>query len=187
MLKVDARNLLSQKRQQLSGTDCVKWDDLILIQLQKLDWSHTHCIGNYYPIEKHNEPNSLLLAKYLNYIIPDLIITYPVVNKILGTMDFFTASDEMTTNEWGIAEPLAEKQIAHDQIDAFLVPLLGFDVLGHRVGFGKGYYDKYFENCKHPHKRIGISYFDPIPNIQDTHEFDVPLTHCITPWNSYEF
>jgi len=187
MLKVDARNLLLQKRQKLAASDCVKWDDLILIQLQKLDWSKTHCIGNYYPIEKYNEPNSLLLVKYLNYIIPDLVITYPVVNTNMGTMNFFIASDEMIINELGITEPHAEKQMEHDRIDTFLVPLLGFDLLGHRVGFGKGFYDKYFENCKHQHQRIGISYFDPIPNIQDTHDFDVPLTHCITPWNSYEF
>jgi 5-formyltetrahydrofolate cyclo-ligase len=68
-----------------------------------------------------------------------------------------------------------------------LVPLIGFDPNGHRIGYGKGYYDRYFARLDQPVKRIGISYFEPIANIEDTHQFDVPLSHCITPWNIYEF
>jgi 5-formyltetrahydrofolate cyclo-ligase len=73
------------------------------------------------------------------------------------------------------------------QMDAVLVPLLGFDTTGHRIGFGKGFYDRYFENNTNSCLRIGISYFDPIPKIEDTDQFDVPLTHCITPSKIYEF
>jgi 5-formyltetrahydrofolate cyclo-ligase len=102
-------------------------------------------------------------------------------------MHFYEATDELFLNAMGIYEPNQNKLIPSNDIDCFLVPLLGFDLLGHRLGFGKGYYDKYFSSCQHPCQRIGISYFEPIPNIQDTHEFDVPLTHCITPWNRYEF
>jgi 5-formyltetrahydrofolate cyclo-ligase len=74
-----------------------------------------------------------------------------------------------------------------DQIDAVLVPLVGFDTTGHRIGFGKGFYDRYFAQYPKDRPRIGISYFEPVAKIEDTHEFDVPLTQCITPWNSYEF
>jgi 5-formyltetrahydrofolate cyclo-ligase len=102
-------------------------------------------------------------------------------------MHFYEATDELFLNAMGIYEPNQNKLIPSNEIDCLLVPLLGFDLLGQRLGFGKGYYDKYFSTCQNPYQRIGISYFEPIPNIQDTHEFDVPLTHCITPWNSYEF
>lgn len=187
MFKDEARKSLLQKRQNLSLIECVKWDDLLLIQLQRLDWSNTQVIGSFYPIEKHNEPNTILLTSYLQQFIPGLIIAYPVIDPTSKTMQFFQASEELHRNPWGIYEPTKQNLIPSSAIDTFLVPLLGFDLNGHRIGFGKGYYDKYFSKCLHMHTRVGISYFDPIPNLIDTHEFDVPLTHCITPWNSYEF
>jgi 5-formyltetrahydrofolate cyclo-ligase len=187
MFKDEARKSLLQKRQNLSQTECVKWDDLLLIQFQKLEFSNIQTIGSFYPMEKHNEPNTILLTSYLQQFIPDLIIAYPVIDKASETMHFYEATDELFLNAMGIYEPNQNKLIPSNEIDCLLVPLLGFDLLGQRLGFGKGYYDKYFSTCQNPYQRIGISYFEPIPNIQDTHEFDVPLTHCITPWNSYEF
>ena len=187
MLKDEARKTLLKKRQNLSLMECVKWDDLLLIQFQKLDWSNTHVIGSFYPMEKHNEPNTILLTSYLQQFIPDLKIAYPVIDPLTQTMQFYAATDVLNVNALGIHEPVKHNPIPTNTIDTFLVPLLGFDLNGHRIGFGKGYYDKFFSTCKHLNHRIGISYFDPIPNLVDTHEFDVPLTHCITPWNSYEF
>jgi 5-formyltetrahydrofolate cyclo-ligase len=102
-------------------------------------------------------------------------------------MSFYTETETVATNKWGIAEPLPFNLVEPSNIDTILVPLIGFDQVGHRIGFGKGFYDRYFENYPAERNRIGISYFEPIPKIEDTHEFDVPLTHCITPSNSYEF
>lgn len=187
MLKDEARKILLNKRQNLSLRECVKWDDLLLIQFQKLDWSNTHVVGSFYPMEKHNEPNTILLTTYLQQFIPDIKIAYPVIDAISQTMQFYEATDTFNLNSLGIHEPLKKQFILNNTIDTFLVPLLGFDLTGQRIGFGKGYYDKFFSTCKYSNNRIGISYFDPIPNLIDTHEFDVPLTHCITPWNNYEF
>ena len=99
----------------------------------------------------------------------------------------YKESEEFKFNEWGIAEPTSNEIVEPSIIDAVIVPLIGFDLRGHRIGYGKGFYDKYFENYPKHRPRIGVCYFEPLSNIEDTHEFDVPLTHCITPWNSYEF
>lgn len=187
MLKSVARKLLLDKRKKLSHTDCLKMDDLLLIQFQKMDWSGVQCIGSFYPLENHNEPNSLLLISYLKFFIPGLIVAYPRINDDKLTMHFYKETETLEVNKWGIQEPLPFNLISPNQIDALLVPLIGFDLQGQRVGFGKGYYDRYFANYPSNRSRIGISYFEPLPKIEDTHEFDVPLTHCITPSNSYEF
>jgi 5-formyltetrahydrofolate cyclo-ligase len=186
MLKSAARKFLLDNRNALSESDCVKYDDLLLIQLQRLDWSGIHCIASFYPMEHQNEPNSLLLVKYLKAIIPHLQVVYPIVQDNY-TMQFYSETDTLHMNQWGIAEPLPINLVTPDQIDAVLVPLVGFDTIGHRIGFGKGFYDRYFAGYPKERPRIGISYFEPVPKIEDTHEFDVPLTQCITPWNSYEF
>ena len=187
MLKSEARNLLLAKRKNLTSADCLKWDDLLLIQFQKLNWSNVTCVANFYPLEHHNEPNSLLFAKYLKTMVPGIRIVYPVVEASTHSMQFYEETETIVYNTWGIAEPVATHKVVPISIDAVIVPLIGFDNRGHRIGFGKGFYDKYFENYPLNRPRIGVSYFEPISNIQDTHEFDVPLTHCITPWNSYEF
>lgn len=187
MLKSEARKLLQEKRKALTTSACLKLDDLLLIQFQRLDWSNILCVGNFFPINAQNEPNSLLLAKYLKAIIPGLILAYPIIQTDRLQMDFFAETERLTENKWGIHEPLPLNKVLPNQMDAILVPLLGFDENGQRIGFGKGYYDRYFQQYPKAGLRIGISYFDPIPIIQDTHQFDVPLTHCITPWNNYEF
>jgi 5-formyltetrahydrofolate cyclo-ligase len=187
MLKSDARKELLAKRKNLTASDCLKWDDLLLIQFQKLDFSNVQTVANFYPLENHNEPNSLLFAKYLKTMVPGIQIVYPVVDAATASISFYKETEEIRFNNWGIAEPISTEKLEPHSIDAVIVPLIGFDLKGHRIGYGKGFYDKYFENYPKHRSRIGVSYFEPISNIEDTHEFDVPLTHCITPWNSYEF
>lgn len=187
MLKSAARKELLSKRKNLTASECLRWDDLLLIQFQKLDFSNLQTLGNYYPLENKNEPNSLLFSRFLKHMIPDIQMVYPVVNTVTATIDFYKESEEIQYNDWGIAEPKSTEMVEPISVDAVIVPLIGFDLRGHRIGYGKGFYDKYFENYPKHRPRIGVSYFEPISNIEDTHEFDVPLTHCITPWNSYEF
>ena len=187
MLKLAARKEFLEKRKNLTASDCLKWDDLLLIQFQKLDWANVSSVANFYPLENHNEPNSLLFTRYLKWLIPGIQMVYPVVDAATATISFYKETEEIRFNNWGIAEPISNEKLEPHSIDAVIVPLIGFDLKGHRIGYGKGFYDKYFENYPKHRPRIGVSYFEPISNIEDTHEFDVPLTHCITPWNSYEF
>ncbi len=187
MLKLAARKEFLEKRKNLTASECLKWDDLLLIQFQKLDWANVSSVANFYPLENHNEPNSLLFASYLKTMVPGIQIVYPVVDAATATISFYKETEEIRFNNWGIAEPISTEKLEPHSIDAVIVPLIGFDLKGHRIGYGKGFYDKYFENYPKHRPRIGVSYFEPISNIEDTHEFDVPLTHCITPWNSYEF
>ena len=74
MQKSEARQFFLNQRKSLSQLACIKLDDLLLIQFQRFNWSNMSCIGNFYPIEKQNEPNSILLSTYLKYILPNLKI-----------------------------------------------------------------------------------------------------------------
>uniref|UniRef100_UPI0027D33E87 5-formyltetrahydrofolate cyclo-ligase n=1 Tax=Escherichia coli TaxID=562 RepID=UPI0027D33E87 len=84
------------------------------------------------------------------------------------------------TNTWGITEPRGEQILPASAIDLVFAPLLVFDQKGYRLGYGKGYYDRFLSNCTDA-AIIGFSYFEPIREIADTHEFDLPLTIGITP------
>ena len=187
MLKSEARKHFLNKRKALSLTECVKLDDLLLIQFQRFKMGDVQKVGSFYPMDTHHEPNVLLLADYLKAVIPTIEFAYPRINPDKLSMDFFAETETLTENSWGIQEPIPLNKLMPIQMEAILVPLLGFDLAGHRVGFGKGFYDRFFENYPKSHLRVGISYFEPIPKLEDTQQFDVPLTHCITPWKIYEF
>ena len=79
-----------------------------------------------------------------------------------------------------VREP-AGTGIPPTEIDAVLVPGLCFDQMGHRVGYGKGYYDKFLSQCRPDCIKIGLSLFPLIDMIDGVGPHDVALDDCITP------
>lgn len=96
---------------------------------------------------------------------------------------------ELITNRYGIEEPNPETSqfVEIQAIDAVLVPLLAFDKLGHRVGYGGGYYDRFLAQCRPDTLKIGLSEFEPINKIQDINDWDVKLDICVTPARIYRW
>jgi len=86
-----------------------------------------------------------------------------------------------------ITEPIDPIWKKNDNIDIVITPLLAFDPKGYRVGYGKGFYDRFFASLHKDAKRIGISLFKPCKGIEDITEQDIPLTHCVTPNKTYSF
>ena len=78
----------------------------------------------------------------------------PMVKKAReGVMEFHPIAniDELNAGTWGILEPRAEAQIcAPAEIDLLLCPGLAFTMAGHRLGKGKGYYDRYLTRFINP-------------------------------------
>jgi 5-formyltetrahydrofolate cyclo-ligase len=93
----------------------------------------------------------------------------------------------MQPNRWGISEPIGGLTIDPIEIDVVLVPLLAFDMTGNRVGYGKGFYDKFLPRCKPGCRRIGVSFFEPVNKISDTDAFDQRLTAALTPHDWFVF
>jgi 5-formyltetrahydrofolate cyclo-ligase len=93
----------------------------------------------------------------------------------------------IATNRYGIPEP-SDTQHAHlapDAIDVVLVPLLGFDRRGHRLGFGGGYYDRSFaflRELERPSKPllVGIGYAAQEIEHIEPQAWDVPLDYVAT-------
>jgi len=189
MTKNHLRTIYKNKRNALSEGEKLKLDDLLLIQFQKFDLFKIKNLLTYWPIENHNEPNVELMARFLRLMIPEIEIAYPIINADDHTMQAILANEKthFKTNHWGITEPDGNIEIPALNLDLIFVPLLTFDQNGYRVGYGKGYYDRFLVNCKTDSVKIGFSYFEPVDQISDTNQFDVPLNYCITPQKIYEF
>ena len=189
MTKKELRKIYKEKRINISPKEKNILDDLLLIQFQKIALPLIRNVFSYIPLEDRNEPNTDLFVSYLQAMIPSIHITYPATNFETGEMEALLVHDETEYHQHpkGMIEPKHGEIITPDSVDLVIVPLLAFDTNGYRVGYGKGFYDKYLNRCRKDILKIGFSYFEPIDIIEDTDSFDVPLTHCITPKHIYEF
>lgn len=90
-------------------------------------------------------------------------------------------------NKWGIPEPQDGIEISPAQIEVVFVPLLAFDQRGHRIGYGKGFYDRFLSACSMNTLKIGLSFFEAEAIISEIFESDIPLDYCVTPEKIYDF
>ena len=67
------------------------------------------------------------------------------------------------------------------------VPLLAFDQKGHRVGYGKGFYDRFLKQCQNNTLKIGLSFFEPLDSLLKAQPHDINLDAVVTPQGSYWF
>ena len=92
-----------------------------------------------------------------------------------GELELFhlESMDELETGMYGILEPsqelrrLPQKQVELKELDLIMVPGVGFDATGARMGHGKGYYDKLLENARQDTPLVALAFecqiFDEIP------------------------
>lgn len=189
MLKKEARALFREKRFTVSPSDKQKWDDLLLIQFQTIELPFVDCVLSFYPIEQYNEVNAFLITDFLHFRNPHLRICYPKTNPRDYTMQAIVCNADsiFEANAFNVPEPLDTETADPTSIDLVIVPLLAFDRSGNRVGYGKGYFDRYLKECRDDCIKVGLSYFGPLDAIDDANEFDVPLDFCITPQRIYVF
>lgn len=187
MNKSAARNFFSQKRYSITSHQKMKWDDLILIQFQKLNLPHLETIFVYAAMA--DEVDTDALVDYLHFQNQGMRTAYPVSDFSTNTMQAMLVLEEteFVINSYGIAEPESSEVVQPESIDLIIVPLLCFDKEGYRVGYGKGFYDKYLTQTKPDAIKIGLCYYEPLDKINDRDVFDVPLNYCITPERLYEF
>ncbi|MEF8796868.1 MAG: 5-formyltetrahydrofolate cyclo-ligase [Salinivenus sp.] len=84
----------------------------------------------------------------------------------------------LSTNRWGIREPVGTAPVSPDALDAVVVPALGADARGTRLGQGSGYYDAFLRNLAVP--RILLTYEACVVDALPAEPHDVPVTTVVT-------
>jgi len=110
-----------------------------------------------------------------------------------GELRVFWLKDfsELSPGSYGILEPLVELQKDKDRecdlssIDMVVVPGLGFDSNCRRIGFGKGYYDRFLSLLRKDCKFVGLSYDEQIFPEIPCEEHDQVMDMVITPSKVY--
>lgn len=99
----------------------------------------------------------------------------------------YNQDTELKNNSWGIPEPVSGQRIEVDAIDTVLIPLLVYDRSGGRIGYGKGYYDRFLSTCRPQVRKIGLSLAPPLDKILCLESTDIPLDYCINPHGVLSF
>ena len=89
----------------------------------------------------------------LDALDPDFRYAYP---KTEGDQISAYISDSFREGAYHIQEPAGGRKIDPQDLDIILVPLVAFDEQKHRLGHGKGYYDRFLKQTKA--LKIGIAY-----------------------------
>ncbi|WP_291784054.1 5-formyltetrahydrofolate cyclo-ligase [Cecembia sp.] len=90
------------------------------------------------------------------------------------------------SGHWGIPVPGQAAIEAPDNIQLLLIPLLAYDKKGYRIGYGKGYYDKFLATLGRDIIKVGLSFFPPEDHIP-VEPHDIPMDFCITPKDVFFF
>ena len=177
MTKEQLRIFYKEKRKELSIQAIEKFNDLILINFQKIKLPPINCVHTYLASLRLREVDTAMVIRYLGFKNPDLKVAVPKIDMRTGTMQHFHLSEEveLINNGYGIQEPNSAREILANEIDLVLIPLLAFDKDGYRVGYGKGYYDKFLSNSRPDVIKVGLSFFDAVDNIEDVDAYDIPL------------
>jgi 5,10-methenyltetrahydrofolate synthetase len=182
MTKDEIRKSFLAKRTALSETEVANFSRAICDHFfSSIDLSFLKIAHIFLPIPQKKEPDTWLIIERIRREFSNIQLSLPkVVNDQLENYRF-EGMHQLEQNKWGIWEPKQGVLTPTTKIDLVLVPLLAVDSTGHRVGYGKGFYDRFLKSCRPDCKKIGLSFFDPIDKIDDLDDHDIPLTAVIAP------
>jgi 5-formyltetrahydrofolate cyclo-ligase len=156
---------------------------------RSVDLSSASHVHTFVRSARHNEIDTSKIYFRIWRDHPKITVSVPRIDTEANLIDSVPIgpNSEWAENAWGIREPLGADHIATDQLDIVIVPLLIFDKAGHRVGYGKGFYDGLLARCRADCRKIGVSYFAPVDRVYDVSPLDVPLEICVTPHEVFRF
>lgn len=186
--KREIRKKFKEKRKALSEKEINDQSKSIAIRFMR--WLDFHpeieLIHLYLPIDHQKEVNTFLIRDLLfekgksvftSIIEPDSLQ--------MKTVQIFSDTEYKVDN-WGIPVPVEVQTVNSNQIQLVLVPLLAFDLMGNRIGFGKGYYDIFLSGLESSVIKVGLSFFEPVERIE-VEEHDIPLDYCFTAEKVFTF
>jgi len=189
MKKLEARAKYKEIRAALTQRELNIKQDLLLIKFQEISLPYAQIVHTYIPKYASNEPDPGPMVDWMRFRDLGLKISYSRINTSDFSMQHFLHDDEMffQENSFGIPEPVGGVEISPEMIDIAFVPLLAFDTDGNRIGYGKGYYDRFLARCRKDIITIGLSFFPPLDKVDDIDFFDKKIDFCITPECVYAF
>ncbi len=187
MLKAELRKKYKTLRSELSTEDVDNLSMAIANKLLKLPIWDASFYHVFLSIEEHKEVNTDYILNILSGKDKHIVLSKSDFDNTLMTHYLLTDNTLIKKNKYHIPEPIDGIEITNNKIEIVFVPLLAFDKKGNRVGYGKGFYDKFLNDCKPDTIKVGLSFFEAEDRIDDVFKSDIKLDYCVTHEKVYKF
>ena len=187
MNKKELRTKYKALRQELTSDEIE--DKSIAIantMLQLSIWEKTY-FHLFLTIKDQKEVETEFILQILAGKDKEIVVSKSNFETLEMTNYLVTDNTKFQKNQYNIYEPINGLEVPTSKIDVVFVPLLAFDSKGNRVGYGKGFYDKFLSKCNQGVIKVGLSFFEPEETIEDVFETDIRLDYCVTPTTNYVF
>jgi 5-formyltetrahydrofolate cyclo-ligase len=178
--KDELRSVFSEKRRGLSFDEREKADSVLFSRVVSLkEFTDAETILCYYPVK--NEINVLPIALYA--LSCGKRVAFPISDKKNHTLSFHivNAVDDMVMGAYSIPEPSENAAPAENNDKCLcLVPGLVYDKKGYRVGYGKGFYDRFLADCNYKGISVGRCYTDFLIEEIPKDKNDIPVDILIS-------
>ena len=194
MLKKELREKYKVLRQELSFDEIEDKSLAIANRLLQLNtmpdgrqvWEKTY-FHLFLTIEEQKEINTEFILQILAGKDKEIVVAKSDFETLQMTHFLLTDNTKFQKNQYNIYEPVDGIEVQNSKIEVVFVPLLAYDKKGNRVGYGKGFYDKFLSECKTETIKIGLSFFEPEDIIEDISLTDIRLDYCVTPNTIHSF
>jgi 5-formyltetrahydrofolate cyclo-ligase len=160
-----------------SGDMFIKWRNRF--SMRQVAWIHV-----FQSIAEAKEVDTTPFMQYLRVKHSRVNIVVPVVDVAHDMLRHVHVGEdvELVKNRWGIPEPkMPVEYVQPMMIDMVLVPLLGFDMQGNRIGYGKGYYDRFMQLLRPKCLKVGLAFeLSKVEEGIPAEPHDVPLDFVVT-------
>lgn len=157
-------------------------NNALKLDIWKYDYYHI-----FLPIERQLEINTEYLLSILQGLDKHVVLSKSNFETKEMTNYLLTDTTKILVNSYGIPEPDGGIEISNDKIEVVFMPLLAYDTLGNRIGYGKGFYDRFLAKCSTDVVKVGLSYFEPEDQILSIKNTDISMNYCISAKKTYFF
>jgi 5-formyltetrahydrofolate cyclo-ligase len=188
MNKDTARSMYKVKRKALSADDIRMSSEAITKQVMALEiCKHAKVVHLFIPIPNKAEVDTHLLLDAFFTKHPEIKVATSIIAEDDLIHTYINVHTRYKANNWNIPEPIEHTLLSEKEIDVVFLPLLAFDVKGNRVGYGKGFYDRFLQKCRTNVIKVGLSLFGPTEELIEFDAWDVPMNWAVTPSGVVEF
>ncbi len=177
--KEKLRGRLLQKRESLPASYYNQASEDIIVRLQTLpEFRSSRIINCYVSMNQRREVDThsflrWMLASNKRVVVPVTEFDPPGLRHVE-----LRSFDDLETNKWGVLEPNDGKPITPSEFDFVIVPMVGADPNCNRLGYGKGFYDRFLAKVDCP--AVGLCFEKCVVEAIPTEHFDVQLSAVVT-------
>ncbi|MDX1639634.1 MAG: 5-formyltetrahydrofolate cyclo-ligase [Balneolaceae bacterium] len=173
------RAQLLEQRNSLTEAKYRDASEEIVARLQELpEIRNARTVHCYVSMNERREVDTHLLLRWLLASNKRVVVPVTIIEDMELEHVELQSIDSLEKNRWGVKEPNGGRNVEPKTLDLVIVPMVGGDLQCNRIGYGKGFYDRFLSRVDCP--TIGLCFDECVVKEIPTESFDIPLSAIVT-------